>query len=889
MSFFDRWRSDRPHPHGSPSQTGGRAVVSVATAEDPAEWYRRLVELSPDGIVLHQDGEVVYANHAALTMAGIPEQLSIIGASIYELLELDVQERPQLAADGGTPERPGTDQFTLHRRDGTTIPVEVTSASVSHEGRPATQSMLRDISAFVERERWLNMQSRTSEVMADINARLLGVENRDDLFEVAAYASCTLFEANGTVLLRHTADGRYLHFHGDSLPLEATQVLAEVAARDVPTLDSPVATVPSLEEAGLTEGQRVTLAASGVQSFMIAPTRMVSAEYGVTVLTFAEPDHAGLANVDGFRLVLNALYVAAQRISSLEELRRNEERFRDAVEANPAGFAILSPVLDAEGTMVDAEYVFVNTAMQEMLSRTCGDPNVKLYSHAYASPARFTAGMERFRTALRRGEPAESISRDDYPNGPERWVRRRILPTAHGNLTLTVRDITAEIRAQQAVEDAEERFKAAAESNPGAFLILQPVRDGNDQVEDYTVDFANQAAREAFLQHAPDEDIRLKDVVGRDAVAETATALGSVLSTGQPLDEAVRLPQPARADIAWYRRRIAVQGGRLFVTYEDISDERKSDAEARRNFNLLRAAADSNRDTFLLMEPLRDASGTIVNFRVLFQNRRALETRVPSNDPNPATLKDVLYYDEAHFERVLHEYIEAFEAGEPTIKELAWEYNGTTSWFERHLSTTGDVLTVVYRDITQFRNEIADLGAAEADRRAVLEGLADAIVVADRDSEGRFRVTYANTAFREMFGDPGHGLMSEVAAAFDEPARALIASTREDAVGSRSTRSFDYDGMIGGVQRALSIAITPVFDSASGEVIRTIWRATDLTVQREAAQRLAAAAEANPDAFLIMDPVRNDEGDIIDFEITFENAGARAIRRAFGGKNISAC
>ncbi|MEZ4493997.1 MAG: PAS domain S-box protein [Dehalococcoidia bacterium] len=887
MSVFDRWRPDRPDSPSSLAEAdrNGAAHPGPGSSEDPEAWYQQLVELSPDGIVLHQDGCVVYANQAALDMAGIPAGVDVVGARIFDVLDADTQQQLMAAADGDPPDRPGTLRINLKRRDGATVPVEVISAPVIHRGRPATQSMMRDISALVERERWLNLQSRSAEVMARLNGRLLTVETRRELLVVAEDAARTLLEAESATLLGRTEAGSYVHYYGNAFAPDVVEVFCEVAASHLPTLESEPYVAETLEAVGLSAAQQATLERAGVGSFMMAPTRMVSIAHGVTVVTFDRAGHPGLANIDGFQLMLNALYLTAQRVASMEETRQSDERFRDAVEANASGFAILAPVLDDNGTMVDAEYLFANSSMHEMLERFCGNPQVKLYSHAYPDPSHFTAGMERFRTALRRMEPTESIAREDYPNGSERWVRRRVAPTGQGNLTVTVRDITPDIRAQRAADDAEERFKATAESNVGAFFILQPVRSGDGPVTGYTVGFANQAARHSFLRNAPDEDAGLIDIVGRDALAETLEACNQVLGTGQPVDDVVRHPQlqPSVPGHTWYRRRIAAQGDRLFVTFEDVTEERRRDAESRRNFELLRAAADSNQDTFLLLEPVRDGAGQITDFSVIFQNRRALETRVPNPNPSPATLREILFYDDGHFEKVLAEFVEAFESGEPSIKDVAWDYAGTVTWFERHLSVTADVLTVVYRDITSFRREIADLGAAEADRRAVLEGLSDMIVVADRDSEGSYRVSYANEAFRRAFGDYSGRKIVEAASHFDPRALEQMTAARIEAVRTGSTRGFSFEGLIDGERRAVNLAVTPVLNG-DDELVRTIWRLTDVTEQKESARRLVAAAEANPDAFLIMEPVLDQADEIANFRIVFENEGARAIRRAFSGR-----
>ncbi|CAI6079871.1 sensor domain-containing protein [Cohnella sp. JJ-181] len=115
------------------------------TLQESEERYRRLVELSPEGIIVQRDGIILYANPASLHYTG---GASPVGESIFAYLHPDyhdvVRERAVKAEIGR--ELPFR-EMKLIRRDGEIIDVEVGAMFIPYEGHPATMTMFRDISA----------------------------------------------------------------------------------------------------------------------------------------------------------------------------------------------------------------------------------------------------------------------------------------------------------------------------------------------------------------------------------------------------------------------------------------------------------------------------------------------------------------------------------------------------------------------------------------------------------------------------------------------------------------------------------------------------------------------------------------------------------------------
>ncbi len=121
-----------------------RAEVSARDSEDR---YRRLVELSPDAIVVHRQGQILYANSAARRLIGLGPEAHLAKLSLFDFLHPAyhhlARERLESLDQNATVMPPV--EVEMICPDGRTICCEVLSGPVMFEDRPAVQSIVRNI------------------------------------------------------------------------------------------------------------------------------------------------------------------------------------------------------------------------------------------------------------------------------------------------------------------------------------------------------------------------------------------------------------------------------------------------------------------------------------------------------------------------------------------------------------------------------------------------------------------------------------------------------------------------------------------------------------------------------------------------------------------------
>ncbi len=167
----------RPVFGGGGSITGSVGVIADISADKEAaqalqeqtDRYRLLLELSPDGIVVHEDGVIRWANQAAADFVGVDNLNDRLGESLTQFIHpdslLETLERIASLKQDEAATKPA--EATLVREDGTNIVIESLSVRTKWDGRPAYQVIMRDLSLRKKAEEAMRYQAKLVEHVSD--------------------------------------------------------------------------------------------------------------------------------------------------------------------------------------------------------------------------------------------------------------------------------------------------------------------------------------------------------------------------------------------------------------------------------------------------------------------------------------------------------------------------------------------------------------------------------------------------------------------------------------------------------------------------------------------------------------------------------------------------
>ncbi|MCX9025747.1 MAG: PAS domain S-box protein, partial [Candidatus Methanoperedens sp.] len=143
--------------------------LAEESLRESEERYRRLVDSSPDGIVVHNMREIEFANPAAAKILGAENPEELIGIPVNQIIHPDyrdfVKERINM-------EKEGKDALLAEekflRLDGEAVDVEVMGTPIKYKGKLEVHSVIRDITGRKQAEEMQRKLSSAVEHTADI-------------------------------------------------------------------------------------------------------------------------------------------------------------------------------------------------------------------------------------------------------------------------------------------------------------------------------------------------------------------------------------------------------------------------------------------------------------------------------------------------------------------------------------------------------------------------------------------------------------------------------------------------------------------------------------------------------------------------------------------------
>lgn len=122
-------------------------LLAERAIKESEERYRNLIESSPDGIIVHFEGKILFANYSAAVMLGYDNGEDLLQKNVMEFLHpsfrTEVEKR--ISKIIGKNERVPMIEEKFLKKDGSYIDVEVTALPFTYRGNTAVQVIARDI------------------------------------------------------------------------------------------------------------------------------------------------------------------------------------------------------------------------------------------------------------------------------------------------------------------------------------------------------------------------------------------------------------------------------------------------------------------------------------------------------------------------------------------------------------------------------------------------------------------------------------------------------------------------------------------------------------------------------------------------------------------------
>jgi PAS domain S-box-containing protein len=808
-SVIDCLVSVRPRHDSAGLTTGYQTVVRDVTErvriEEELRLKGQLLDLAHDVVLLvDPGGEIVYANAACAALTGY----SLAELADMNMRQLNTREgAEQVPTRISTMLREGGAEFdsVWVRKDGQRVDVEVRSQTVESRGRPLFLSVVRDI-------------TRRKADQADLRLR------------------SELLDLSMDAVFLHDLNGKLLYVN-ESAATQTGYTRAELTGMTLRELDDP-------ETSARMRNRMAELMNKREIAFEGGHRRKDGTVIPVDV-------RARLVDWEDRGIVLYVARDISERKRAEAALRESEDKFRSLFEQSMDAISVSRP----DGTGVEANRAWLTLFGYERDELEClnfRNLYVDLLEHETFIQAIDVTGLVEDEVQLKRKDGSIFVCH-------RTTVARR---DGEGNVVLfqgVFHDVTEQRRAEQALSESEEKYRALFERSMDAVCLVAAdgtlLEANKAYLELYGYDAADVGranVREHYVNPADrDEYLRVLErdgvVIGHHtkAMRTDGTVMDCVRSSVAHRDEAGRI--------------VTIQ-----TVTRDVTEDRRREMALADELTRRRILVEQSRDGIVVLDEDGKAVETNLKFAEMlgYSPQEVLQLHVSDWDvPTPPDR--------------LNEMIRTVDESGDHFETQHRRRDGTV--YDVEISTNAAVFAgrklifCVCRDISARKRAERELRESEEKYRALFEQSMDAICVNTPDG-----VTIdANQTWLDLFGYTREELRNVTTAdTYADPAERADFLRRIEQSGfvADEVRLKKKDGTVFDCQRAV---FARKDDSGNVVAFQGVFR--DITARKHAEQELR---ESEQRYRLIAD----DTADIIwrmDLNMVFTYVNP-AIQRVFG-------
>ncbi len=493
-----------------------KAEVTLREGDGP---YRALFEASDQGICIHRDFTILFANPALARMFGFARASDVIGFDLRHAVQAEERGRLEEYSRARLAGRPAPMHYECAalRKNGSRIRVQIVACAIQWDGEPAVLGTVTDIT-----------QHRQAEGLAAGQVRLLEMIGAGRALSEVLDALARLIEAQGDGMLASVLlldeDGVHLR-HGAAPSLPETYIRAidgvaigpsvgscgTAAYLRQPTVVSKIATDP------LWVDFRELALAHDLQACWSTPIVSGAGRVlGTFALYYREPREPGLWELQLIETATRLARIAIEysrteadraRWADLDALRASEERYRLLFERNVAGVYRSTP---------DGRILECNPALARLLGYASPEPVLATSARDfYADPA------DRERLLARLG-PGESLLNEEVrwrkADGATVWVLLSVRRDGQGAaecLEGVAIDITDRRRAEEAQRESAALRLVAHLANAAGHEINNPLTTVIGRLDMLLARLPADSGERDLAQKARAASDRIRDIVQR--------------------------------------------------------------------------------------------------------------------------------------------------------------------------------------------------------------------------------------------------------------------------------------------------------------------------------------------------------------------------------------
>ena len=495
---------------------------------------------------------------------------------------------------------------------------------------------------------------------------------------------------------------------------------------------------------------------------------------GNTYLTRLVPYRSFNDKIEG--VVITFLDIS-QRIQAEIMIKEREQLYRTLFKNTDDGFMLIKPVIGNNGKS-SGEFIVtdVNKVWERQTSLETNDAIGKKLKEVFPETEDFLS--TNFEKVIK---TKKSLRFESYDKKGEKWFDLFAFNYKKGHVGVLYRDITKRKKAEIKLQENEMLYRTLFENSDDGFILHEPVFDENMICTDLLTLKVNKAWEQQTGMKISD-GIMEKPIskLFPDLEKKWLEKCGTVVKNGITLDfEDYNTPAKK-----WFQTHMfPYKSGQVGILLKDITQRKEAEqqlnelnqslekqvlertTQLKENKDLLKSVADAQTISLAALKAIRNNSGVIVDFEVMFANKMT-EMIVGVKKNRDQLISQII--PEILKTEVFTNCCQVIETGINREDEYYFERDGLNIWIRIIAVKMGDGLVINAEDITsrkqtekeilKMRDELARLAT---DRYKLLfdsisEGFCILKVLFNKKDEPvDYYLVEANPAFEKLTGFTG--------------------------------------------------------------------------------------------------------------------------------------
>lgn len=302
-------------------------------------------------------------------------------------------------------------------------------------------------------------------------------------------------------------------------------------------------------------------------------------------------------------------------------------------------------------------------------------------------------------------------------------------------------NITERKKAEAEMQENANLLQSVFETSLTGIAVMKSIRNGNNRIIDFEFTLLNSCGHRILGANIVGR--KLSDVYTGDDTNALIVLNRQVVENGKTLD--LETYYEGNGLKGWYHLAAAKMGDGVVVNFEDITGRKEAETKIKKTNDWLATVLDNTSNSIMALEAVRSQSGTLIDFRFLFINKKAQESVTRKK------LKGKLFTKEfpgALTSGLFERYRKVVETGKGWTDEIHLDFEGMNVWALVNATKMGDGCLVSYLDITAIKRTEHQLRNSQQQLHTLVSNTPDSIARFDRN----FAFTFVNRAFLKQTG-----------------------------------------------------------------------------------------------------------------------------------------